>query len=229
MTAATRIRPNVKAICWDLYETLVAADYAAIDEGRRAIGRRLGIRSSGLLDAFEATLPDRQLGRFGGGERDFNAVLRVLGVGTGHTEAAWAVKEELSLWLRNVSPYDDALRSLTRLRKCGFKMALISNCTFQTRHLVDALGLTDSLDAVILSCEVGSLKPESEIFSSALEALDCAPSSGLLVDDNPAFLHGGEAVGMVTLAMARPGHRPSKQHGYSTVTSVANVADLLDC
>ena len=75
--------------------------------------------------------------------------------------------------------------------------ALVSNCADTTRAQLDYLGVIPLVDAVVLSCEVGSMKPYPEIYVTALEELGVAAVDAVFIDDQPTFCVG-----------ARGGRRP---------------------
>ena len=55
--------------------------------------------------------------------------------------------------------YDDTIPFFEWLRSEGILVALVSNCADTTRGLLESLGVIPLVDAVVLSCEVGSAKP----------------------------------------------------------------------
>ena len=68
--------------------------------------------------------------------------------------------------------HDDALPALRGLRDRGVPTVLVSNCSHGTRDLVERLGLVTEMDAIVLSYEIGSMKPSPDIYLAGLEALD---------------------------------------------------------
>jgi HAD superfamily hydrolase (TIGR01509 family) len=97
---------------------------------------------------------------------------------------------------------------LTRLRDEGYRLAIVSNASCEAGGVVRSLGLDRLVDTVVLSCEVGWLKPEPAILQAALERLDIGePARALLVDDLPTNLDAAASLGLRTALMARPGGR----------------------
>ena len=118
------------------------------------------------------------------------------------------VDEELSQALYEVMletwiPYEDALPTLRELKRRGLKIALISNVGLDVHGVLKRAGMTDLFDAVILSYEVGTVKPEARIFESALEALQVAPGHALMVGDNARDDGGAALLGIRTLLLPR--------------------------
>jgi HAD superfamily hydrolase (TIGR01509 family) len=98
---------------------------------------------------------------------------------------------------------DDTVPFLTWLRSRGTAIALVSNCADTTRAQLDRLGIIPLVDAVVLSCEVGSIKPYPEIYATALEELGVAAVDAVFIDDQPAFCLGAQAVGVRPIRIAR--------------------------
>lgn len=80
------------------------------------------------------------------------------------------------------------------------KIALISNAARSARayqRMLKALGIGDYFDHLVISCEVGYLKPRKEIFRKALSLLSVEPSEALHVGD----LFKADIVGAVACKM----------------------------
>ena len=112
---------------------------------------------------------------------------------------------EYERWARGVRAFDDSLPCLERLRAGGYRLALVSNCSRQTRDVVPALGLDRAMDAIVLSYEVGVRKPGERIFRDAMAALGVEPERTLFVDDIVEYLDGAASLGIRTVRIDR-GH-----------------------
>jgi Predicted phosphatases len=69
------------------------------------------------------------------------------------------VRRDQELLLANARLYDDVIPFLTRLSDRGIKIAIVSNCTENTRAMLVATGVDQLADELVLSCEVRSAKP----------------------------------------------------------------------
>jgi HAD superfamily hydrolase (TIGR01549 family) len=105
----------------------------------------------------------------------------------------------LETWI----PYDDAVPTLRALRARGLKLALISNVGVDVRGVLERSGMGGLFDAVILSFEVGAVKPNRPIFERALEALGVPPGRALMVGDNARDDAGAAHLGIRTLLLPR--------------------------
>jgi HAD superfamily hydrolase (TIGR01509 family) len=111
--------------------------------------------------------------------------------------------------------YPDAVPTLRALRERGLPIAAVSNVGFDLRPVLDGLGLLELLDAVVLSFEVGVVKPDPAIFAAACAALGVAPSRALMVGDHPEADGGAANAGLQTLIL--PMSPPGAPHGLDAV------------
>lgn len=111
--------------------------------------------------------------------------------------------------------YADALPVLGALRERGLRVGAASNVGFDLRPVLDGLGLLALLDAVVLSYEVGALKPEPRIFQVACTALGTAPKDTLMVGDHAEADGGATAAGLRSLIL--PMTPPGGVHGLAAV------------
>lgn len=84
-----------------------------------------------------------------------------------------------------------------QLRSGGYQVGLLSNIG---RGMMDGLFTPDELEAlfdgVVLSGEVGAIKPDPAIYEYAARELDIAIESCLMIDDSPGNITGAENAGM---------------------------------
>lgn len=97
--------------------------------------------------------------------------------------------------------YEDALPVLRELKKRGIRTVVLSNAGLDIHPLLDRTGAAELLDGVILSYEVGLVKPDPAIFAYALELLGTAGGQTLMVGDSARDDVGGAALGIRTLIL----------------------------
>ena len=120
--------------------------------------------------------------------------------------------------------FDDVIPVLTSLRDRGIKIAIVSNCTENTRAMLVATGVDKLADELVLSCEVLSAKPSPGIFRHALDRLGVSAEAALFVDDQARFCAGSVAVGIRAAQIVRgelDGQRPAE--GITLVRSLSEV------
>jgi HAD superfamily hydrolase (TIGR01509 family) len=191
------------ALLVDLYDTIVWTEWPLVLE---RLSGRLGIEGRALLRGFEATRTERGTGRFGSVQGDLRAVVTACGGTPDEALLAELAAESVTFLQRNIRLYDDVLPVLRRARAAGTRVAVVSNCDHATRPVIDGLGLGQEVDALVLSFEVRSVKPEARIFGVALERLGAAAGKSVFVDDQARYLDGAAALGIRTFRMARERH-----------------------
>jgi len=190
----------VRAALIDLFDTLVWSDWPQL---RGKLSDALGVEPRRLSRAYQATYSMRQTGGFGSAEGDITAIVEACGL-----EPEPSFVRELALIVTShldgeVHVYEDSVPVLRALRERGVRTAIVSNCDHFARALVDELGFPDEVDAVVLSVEVGSHKPEERIYRVALDEIGAEPDEAVFVDDQPEYLDGAAALGIRTLHIVR--------------------------
>lgn len=111
-----------------------------------------------------------------------------LGVALGDFGAAWFDGRPANA---------DWLAVLRAVKAAGLHVGMLSNMVpTWDRHWRAMLGGAEELfDSVLMSFEVGSRKPQPQIFQAAAEAAGVEPAACLLVDDLPANCAGARAAG----------------------------------
>ena len=84
------------------------------------------------------------------------------------------------------------------------KTGLISNAWNDLREFLIKEKCADAFDVLVISAEVGVVKPEARIYQLALEQAEVQPHAALLVDDFAANIAGCEKVGMRGLLFKDP-------------------------
>ena len=104
-------------------------------------------------------------------------------------------------------PLPGALDVLHRLRAAGLRIGLLTNgAASLQREKIEASGLGMFFDAAVVSGEIGTGKPEPEIFRHLLERLGVAPSASLMVGNSLARdVVGGRRAGLATCWLALEG------------------------
>ena len=77
-----------------------------------------------------------------------------------------------------------------------YRTGLISNAWSDLRDFVIREKFDDAFDKMIISAEVGAMKPEAKIFQIALEQFGVKPKEAVFVDDFHINIEGCEKVGM---------------------------------
>lgn len=86
---------------------------------------------------------------------------------------------------------------LDDLKRRGLRLVLLSNTSRTHFDWVRAnFDVMQPFDELVLSFEVGAVKPEEAIFRRALEAIRCRPEECLYTDDIAAYVERGREFGL---------------------------------
>ena len=94
----------------------------------------------------------------------------------------------------------DFIRSL----RPGVKTGLISNAWLDLRDYITSQHFEDAFDEMIISAEVGVMKPDAGIYQMALESVGVSPNEAVFVDDTVRNVEGAKAVGMHGIQFKQP-------------------------
>lgn len=202
---------GIRAVTFDVGSTLIEA-WPSVGRVYAEVAARHGCR---LLDAeemerrfriaFEAT------GRRAQSRADWERIVDAAFAGLVTTPPSRTFFP--ALYERFARPeawrvFEDVLPTLGALRARGLRLGVISNWDERLRGLLEALGLAPHFELIVVSCEVGALKPERAIFEAALRGLALPPEAVLHVgDDFEADVEGARAAGLRALHLVRRGQR----------------------
>jgi len=191
--------PRLEACLVDVYDTMVTCDFMPLRQGVPALA---GIPLAAWEQEYTLLSPPLNDGRISKAEA-FRQIMASCGVRATDDLVAEMVRRDQELLLANARLFDDAIPFLTRLRDRGIKIAIVSNCTENTRAMLVATGVDKLADELVLSCEVLSAKPSPGIFRHALGRLGVSPEAALFVDDQARFCAGSVAVGIRAAQIVR--------------------------
>lgn len=194
-----------------LHAALAVAPHPLDDDGRRALVAFLdriweGARISDPESSRDLSFADHH--------RVFHELIEA-GPGVDRPLADALYDVMLSTW----HAYDDTVPTLQALQASGIRTCLLSNAGVPIRTVLDREGLAGLYDEIVLSYEVGCVKPQRRIFEIALERLGMSASEVLMVGDNANDDGGATHLGMRTLILPRTAGRV---HGLSAVTALVD-------
>ena len=152
----------------------------------------------------ELGLTDKQLGRF------YSHYLPLLGKGKLTEEALW-IKLSEDFGIREVNLEERLLtrafeKSITKmpgmyelvdkLKLEGIKVLLLTNVSSQFAEILEQRGYYEPFELRILSFEVGSWKPESEIYQLALQKANVKPEEAIFIDDQKENVEAAIVLGI---------------------------------
>jgi putative hydrolase of the HAD superfamily len=215
--------PRLEACLVDAYDTIVTCDFTPLRQGVPALA---GIPVAAWEQEYTPVSPMLNDGRLSKAQA-FRQIMASCGARATDDLIAEMVRRDQELLLANARLYDDVIPFLTRLSDRGIKIAIVSNCTDNTRAMLVATGVDRLADELVLSCEVGSAKPAPEIFRHALGRLGVGPEAAVFVDDQARFCAGSVAAGIRAAQIIRgdlDGQLPAE--GVTLVRSLPEVEAL---
>jgi HAD superfamily hydrolase (TIGR01509 family) len=214
----------VKACLIDVYDTILKSRFVPRME---SLVRPLGIPAGDWLAEWDKLREDRDRGRLTIAA-SIARTLPVFGIEPDPALVADLSRRDAEYSRAYTRLCEDTVPFLEWLRSRGVLTALVSNCADTTRAQLEYLGIVPLVDAVVLSCEVGSMKPYPEIYVTALEELGVAAVDAVFIDDQPTFCVGAEALGIRPIQIARDevsGY--VSQWGFPVVHSLFDASSLL--
>jgi len=123
-----------------------------------------------------------------------------------HAELSANQRERLMEEYQNLLPFPDVIQGLERLRSEGHTLVAFSNGVEQTaRVLLGRAGVLDSLEAVVSVDDLGTFKPDPEVYRYLARRLDRPVEETWLVSSNAWDGIGAKSAGLrVTWVRRRP-------------------------
>ncbi len=110
-------------------------------------------------------------------------------------------------------PMDEVLASIERQ---GYRLVLLSNtCPAHYERVSTSWTFLDQFDHLVLSYEVGAMKPSPRIYEAALKAIECEPAECLYTDDIADYVDAGKSHGLKGVVFQSPEQfvREIESHG----------------
>ncbi len=124
--------------------------------------------------------------------------------------------------------FEDSKPIISELKK-SFKIALVSDDWPSMRMIYDYNDMTKYFDYMVISSELGILKPNPIMYTTALENLNLRPEECVFLDDNISNCIGAKKIGITPILVSRNHEdyiRNSKQ--YKDYINIENLQQLRD-
>ncbi len=116
-----------------------------------------------------------------------------------HAQELWEL-----LGPESLAVFPEVPQVLGLLKKAGYPTAVVSNWQHGLGNFCRELGLDRFFEHIVASAEVGSQKPDREIFRKACRHLQSVPDTVLHVGDNPVDdLQGARGAGFQAVLVRR--------------------------
>jgi len=185
----------IRAVFFDLGGVIVRTEYQA---PRERLAERLNMTYEDINQFVFETETSRKasLGQLTT-EEHWASVVRRLGRPASETQA---IREEFFAGDVIDRGLLDFIRSLRPRHKTG----IISNAWPDLRDYIVKSKFDDAFDTLVISAEVGVMKPEAEIYKIALDQLQVKANEAVFVDDVPANITAARGLGMQGVLFRSP-------------------------
>ena len=161
-----------KVIVFDAFGTLVKignsrSPYLKLMKWHKQSGRKPTSKDACIIMSTNANLS--QFSNFFGSEIPVNLLAEL--------------SADLNLDLDSIELYSDTIIVLQTLKNSGFKLALCSNLAMPYGEKLKKI-LPNLFDELILSYEIGSIKPDIKIYKAIQMRLNCDMKDILFIGDN---------------------------------------------
>ena len=145
-------------------------------------------------------------------------VLRESGLADHHAESLYDRVIDPDSW----TAYPDTVQVFKGLKAQGIRTAVVSNIAFDVRPAFTAIGADEHVDEYVLSFEVGVIKPDPAIFTTALDRLGVSAQDTLMIGDSEEADGGARAVGC-RFALVDPLPTAQRPDGLITALQSAGI------
>jgi FMN phosphatase YigB (HAD superfamily) len=130
--------------------------------------------------------------------------------------------------------FSGARALLATIKAEDLRCVIVSNAVWRDgeayRRDFEALGVSDFIDAIISSVDVGFRKPHPAIFRVALEAAACPATQCVMIGNSESKdVQPALDLGMRVIRVAIEEPRPAVSAAHTVVTSLADATDLVRC
>lgn len=128
--------------------------------------------------------------------------------------------------------YDDALAVIPEL-KGKYKLAIVSDAWPSLLDVYEENNMTSYFDSIIISSFIGASKPDSKMYSTALQELNIKPEEAIFIDDSLKNCMGALAIGIKTVLLCRNKQAYVKEKiksigkGYKVINNLNQIYKIL--
>lgn len=188
----------IKAVFFDLFFTLIYPSYSIENEYEI-----IGISSSEWESYAENNIlyDERAKGKIRNEREIIDRIVNIMPYKvTEEQKRNILLKREERMKRTLLSVDNKVLEILGKVREKGVKIGLISNADIIDIKYWNDSPLSAFFDSVIFSCDVGILKPETEIYQLAMKRLNVKPEESIFIGDGGSNeLFGAQRAGMKTI------------------------------
>jgi putative hydrolase of the HAD superfamily len=195
-----------KAIIFDLFGTLVDS-YSVQGYNRylTEMAAALELPEENFSKLWRDTIYERGIGIFKTTEESIRYICNKLKASVSEENIEKCNQIRLGNTRKALTPKNGAVDILKRLRRLGYKIGLITNCSADVPLLWKETEFSHLFDVTIFSASVGLKKPDAQIYNLACEQLGVGPNTCLYIGDGDSNeLGGASQLGMDAVMIRDP-------------------------
>lgn len=201
MTVVRRSR----TIIFDLYGTLLpGGSRLRRDTIAFQMADVLEVDRKKLADVVRDTFDERVRGTTGGLSETISELAQRVGGSPTSRQVALAADQRLEFSRELLSDKYSAA-CLSQLKARGCRLGIVTDCSAETPLSWNSSWLSDVIDVVTFSCEIGVRKPAPEIYLAATRSLNVRPQECVFIGDGGSNeLYGAQELGMAATMLIDP-------------------------
>jgi putative hydrolase of the HAD superfamily len=192
-----------RAVLFDFFGTLTQA--CTRGTGHREVARVLGCPLEELTAVLDTSFYPRSRGDYGDALSTLRWIAGELGLSPSAATLQAAHRARVAALRADTRLRPLAYPVLLRLRRAGFKLAVVSDCGYELPEIMPSLSIAPLLHTAIYSVHIGTCKPDPTMYLAACAALRVEPRQCLYVGDGGSReLTGASALGMSAIRLSAP-------------------------
>ena len=188
-----------EAVIFDFFGTLVPIyGLNTYNEMMSAMAGAVGVNSDFFADRWLDTFKERVTGQLPDVYANIMKICSEVGASPTKEQCDVAIKIRLDYTKKNIFPKKDAIGTLARIKKMGFGLGLITDCSSELPGIWKETDFAPYFDVTLFSCIEGIKKPNPSIYRKAAALLRTTPEKCLYIGDGGSNeLTGAKNVGMM--------------------------------
>jgi putative hydrolase of the HAD superfamily len=212
-----------RGVIFDLWQTLVPWPTESAQRMYAELAQAWGADPATFNEVWHRGRRERETGPI---EPHLRSIAAELGL-RGDLEAVMRLRRDWTA--RSLVPRDDAIPTLTELRRRGHRLGMISACSQDVPDVWDRSPFGGLFDSTVFSCSVGFSKPDPRIYALCAEELGVAARDCLFVGDGANDeLPGAERAGMTAVQLRVPSERLTPEGDRWQGRYVGRLSDVLE-
>jgi len=229
---------RIQAIVFDLFGTLVHQFPLDRFQGSLAeMASAIGFDYQTFFDAWtKETSFKRQTGGFVSFREELQWICESKGIDVSAENMERAIQLRCSFTKSVLTPRSDSIQTINHLKKSGYLIGLISDCSCEVPELWSETPFRGHFDATVFSCLVKTKKPDANIYLIACDRLGVKPSECIYIGDGfSQELQGAALVGMRPFLLLPPGERRPSSTDWEgtewtgeTISAISQIIGVLE-